>query len=169
LVSDPRDPRLDVAGRNRLSGFVRNLVASVIVPGTNRRIPHELQDLILYFRALPSATASSRAVEEPGTGAEVVKDRTGPDLDERPLYIQYVTESGDCFGQIDPFLPTGRRPTVDHSLVAGGAQRQSLQACLLEAIRCNACSLLALPDFPEFAQAVSYGVPGTPEVRPAPK
>ncbi len=26
----------------------------------------------------------------------------------------------------------------------------------------NACSLLALPDFPEFAQAVRYGVPGTP-------
>ena len=34
----PRDPRLDVAGRNRLSGFVRILVAAVIVcvpaPGT---------------------------------------------------------------------------------------------------------------------------------------
>src|SRR5271165_342475 len=30
------------------------------------------------------------------------------------------------------------------------------------AIRRNACSLLALPDFPEFAQAVRYGVPGTP-------
>jgi hypothetical protein len=27
------------------------------------------------------------------------------------------------------------------------------------AIRRNACSLLALPDFPEFAQAVRYGVP----------
>src|SRR5271157_1432549 len=31
-----------------------------------------------------------------------------------------------------------------------------------EAIRRNACSLLALPDFLEFAQAVRYGVPGTP-------
>jgi len=29
------------------------------------------------------------------------------------------------------------------------------------AIRRNACSLLALPDFPEFAQAVRYGVPRT--------
>jgi hypothetical protein len=29
------------------------------------------------------------------------------------------------------------------------------------AIRRNACSLLTLPDFPEFAQAVRYGVPGT--------
>ncbi len=30
---------------------------------------------------------SSRAVGEPGTGAYVAKDRTGPDLDERPLYF----------------------------------------------------------------------------------
>src|SRR5271157_3077193 len=30
------------------------------------------------------------------------------------------------------------------------------------AISRNACSLVALPDFPEFAQAVRYGVPGTP-------
>ena len=30
------------------------------------------------------------------------------------------------------------------------------------AIRRNACSRLALPDLPEFAQAGRYGVPGTP-------
>jgi len=41
--------------------------------------------------------------------------------------IQYVTEPGNFFGQIHPFLPARRRPTVDHSLVAGGAQRQGLQ------------------------------------------
>jgi len=35
------------------------------------RIPHELQGPILYFCALTSATASSWAVGEPGTGAEV--------------------------------------------------------------------------------------------------
>ena len=33
----------------------------------------------------------------------------------------------DSCGQINPFLPARRRPTVDHSLVAGGAQRQGLQ------------------------------------------
>ena len=49
-------------------------------------------------------------------------------------------------------------PPLDRSLTAGGAQRQSLQACLPMAISRNSCSLL---DFPEFAQAVSYGVPGT--------
>jgi len=30
----------------------------------------------------------------------------------------------------NPFLLARRRPTVDHSLAAGGAQRQWLQACL---------------------------------------
>jgi len=43
--------------------------------------------------------------------------------------IQYVTEPGNFFGQIHPFLPARRRPTVDHSRVAGGAQRQGLQTC----------------------------------------
>ncbi len=66
-----------------------------LVPGTNRRIPHELQSPLLYFRALSSATASSRAGGEPGTGAAVVKDRTGPDLEERSIHIQYITETGN--------------------------------------------------------------------------
>ena len=48
---------------------------------------------------------------------------------EAPL-SQYVTEPGDSCGQIHPFLPTRRRPTVDHSLVGGGAQRHALRACL---------------------------------------
>ncbi len=68
---------------------------SPLMPGTNRRIPHELQSPLLYFRALSSATASSRAGGEPGTGAAVVKDRTGPDLEERSIHIQYITETGN--------------------------------------------------------------------------
>ena len=59
------------------------------------------------------------------------------------------------------FFPTRRRPTVDHSLVAGGAQRQWLQACLPDGHKPQCLFSLALPDFPEFAQAVRYGVPGT--------
>src|SRR5271157_6150183 len=43
------------------------------------------------------------------------------------VYIQYVTEPGNCFGQLNPFFLARRRPTVDHSLVAGGPQRQGLQ------------------------------------------
>jgi len=42
------------------------------------------------------------------------------------------------------------------TLHASGSRR----ACLMHISR-NACSLVALPDFPEFAQAVRYGVPGT--------
>src|SRR5208283_5588048 len=59
-----------------------------------------------------------------------VKDQAGSNLDERPLYIQYVTEPGDSCGEINPLFLARRRRTLDHSLVAGGAQRQSLQACL---------------------------------------
>src|SRR5271157_700825 len=83
-----------------------------LLPSTDLRIPHELQGRVLYFRTLPSPTASSRAVGEPGTGAYVAKDRAGPDLDDRPHFIQYVTEPSDCFGQIKLFLPARRRPTV---------------------------------------------------------
>src|SRR5271166_706222 len=46
-----------------------------------------------------------------------------------PLFL-LCTEPGDSCGKSNPFPPTHRRPTVDHSLVAGGAQRQWLQACL---------------------------------------
>ena len=42
--------------------------------------------------------------------------------------IRYVTEPGNFFGQIHPFLPARHRPTVDHSLVAGGARRQRAEA-----------------------------------------
>ncbi len=56
------------------------------------------------------------------------KDRTGPDLDERRRYFQYVTEPGDSRGKINPFRPTRCRPTVKHSLAAGDAQHQWLQA-----------------------------------------
>jgi hypothetical protein len=50
-------------------------------------------------------------------------------LVSHPVYIQYVTKPGNFFGQTNPFLPASRRPTVDRSLVASGAQRQGLQTC----------------------------------------
>ena len=67
----------------------------------------------------------------PRINRRIAKDRTGSDLDKRPLYIQYVTKPGDSCGQINPFFLARRRLTVDHSLMAGGGQRQWLQACLL--------------------------------------
>ena len=77
----------------------------------------------------------------PATDHLIDKERTGPDLDEHPVYIQYVTEQGDFFGQFNPFLPARRRPTVDQSLVAGGAQRQGLRHAGRMAISRNGCSI----------------------------
>ena len=92
------------------------------------RIPHELQVLFCIFVHF-RLTASSRGVGERGTGGKVAEDRTGTDLDERPLYLLF-TEPGDSCGQINPFSPARRRPTVDHSLVPRGTRRHPLQACL---------------------------------------
>ena len=93
----------------------------------------------------------------PDTYRRIGKDRTGADLDEHSLLFQYVTKKGDCCGQIDPFLPRfppPNRPTAQpwsillwpETLNAGGSNR-----AWRTAISRNAC---ALPDFPEFAQAV---------------
>ena len=45
------------------------------------------------------------------------------------VYIQYVTEPGNFFGQIHPFLSARLRRIINHSLVAGGTQRQGIQTC----------------------------------------
>ena len=66
---------------------------------------------------------------------------------------------GDSCGKIKPFFPTRHRPTVDRSLVAKALNVSGFRRASPMAISRNACSLL---DFPEFAQAVRYGVPGTP-------
>jgi hypothetical protein len=44
------------------------------------------------------------------TASRIGKNRTGPDLDERPVSIQYVTEPSDCCGKINPFLTDSLRP-----------------------------------------------------------
>ena len=92
----------------------------------------------------------------PGTNRRNAKDRPGPDLDERPSSFS-MSPDGQIHRTNPSFFLARRRPTVDHSPVAGGAQRQWLQACLREAISRNVSSLLALPDYPEFA-------PGSREV-----
>ena len=45
-------------------------------------------------------------------------------------YISVCHRTGRSFGQIELFLLTRRRSTVDHSLEAGGTQRHWHQACL---------------------------------------
>src|SRR5208337_5424961 len=104
-----------------------NLVGPPCPPGhyspTPRPTPH----------TPPAGSGRARTLPRwllPDTDRRFVKDRKEPDLEERPLYIQYVTEPGDSRGKINPFLPTRLRPTVKHSLAAGDAQRQWLQARL---------------------------------------
>jgi len=41
----------------------------------------------------------------PDADRRIGEDRTGPDLVEWPLYIQYVTEPGDSCGKVNPFFP----------------------------------------------------------------
>ena len=77
-----------------------------------------------------------------------------------PLSVCHRTDKS--IGQIRPFSsPAAAEPFTillwPEALNASGSRR----ACRM-ATRRNACSLLAFPDFPEFAQAVRYGVPGSP-------
>src|SRR5271165_1597490 len=99
----------------------------------------------------------------PATDHPIAKTRTGP-ISTNGLYIQYVTEPGDSCGKSIRYslLATVGPLTILPWPEALNASR-SKRACRM-AIRRNACSLLALPDFPKFAQAVRYGVPGTPEL-----
>ena len=73
--------------------------------------------------------------------------------------VQYVTEPGDFYGQNHWFLSTRRRSPVDRSLVAKALNPSLFKRACRMAMSRNARSLL---DFPEFAQGVRYGVPGTP-------
>ena len=66
--------------------------------------------------------------------ADSTKTERGPISASGPS-ISLCAEPGDSCAQINPFLPTHRRSPVDRSLVAGGAPRQRLEACLPDAHR----------------------------------
>jgi len=80
----------------------------------------------------------------PDTDSRFSKTERGPISTNDHSIIQYITEPGDSHGEINPLFLARRRRTLDHSLVAGGAQRQSLQACLPDGhtVQClfSACS-----------------------------
>ena len=98
------------------TGFLRSdSLATILPPLATRHSP------------LPPTTLPHWLL--PATDHPIAKNRTGP-ISTNGLYIQYVTEPGDSCGEINPLFLARRRRTLDHSLVAGGAQRQSLQACL---------------------------------------
>ena len=66
----------------------------------------------LTLHAPPAGSGRAQTLPRwplPSTNRRIDKDRTGPDLDERPVSIQYVTELGDCCGKINPFLPDSLR------------------------------------------------------------
>ncbi len=83
----------------------------------------------------------------------------GPDLAERTLYLTYYAPKQAIPAENPIRSPplAAARPLIilswPEALNASGSKR----ACRM-AISRNACSLVALPDFPELAQAVRYGV-----------
>ena len=60
----------------------------------------------------------------PDTNRRLVKERTGSDLDERPVYFSMSPNRSIAAEKSICFFPTRCRTTVDHSHVAGGAGRQ---------------------------------------------
>ena len=90
----------------------------------------------------------------PDTDRRIAKDRTGPDRDEHPLYfIMSPNQAIPAHKSIRSFPLAAAHPSKvlswPEALHASGSRR----ACLMH-IGPNACSPVALPDFPEFAQAV---------------
>jgi len=63
------------------------------------------------------------------TDRRIAKDRTGPDLDERPS-ILLCHRTRRFLRTNQTILPARRRPTVVHSLVPRGTRRHPLEACL---------------------------------------
>jgi len=115
-------------------------LATILLPHAPRPTPHAPRPTPHASRPTPhdsSLTSGVRSCADrpplailPSTDHRIVKDQARPDPDERPVHVQYVTEiqhlteSGNFPCQIHPFVLARRRPTVDHSLAAGGAQRQ---------------------------------------------
>jgi len=129
------------------------LLTTILPPLASRPTPHASRP------TTPGPAGSGRAQTLPrwllpDTNRRFVKDRTGPALDERPLHIQYVTEKAiPAEKSIRSSLLAAVGPLTILSWPEALNASRSKRACRM-AIRRNACSLLALPDFPEFAQAV---------------
>ncbi len=70
---------------------------------------------------------------------ELAKTERDPSSTSGPS-ISVCAKPGDFCGQINLFLPAGRRPTVSHPLVAGGAQRKWLQTCMPDGLKARCLS-----------------------------
>ena len=86
-------------------------------------------------RPTPGPAGSGRAQTPPlaycmQPTAELTKVEQGPISTSGASIFSMSPNQAIPTDKLIRFFPTRRRPTVDHSLVAGGTQRQSLQACL---------------------------------------
>ena len=128
-------------------------LATILSLHASRSMPHP---------PAPAGSGRARTFSRwrlPATDHLIDKDRTGPDLDERPLYLSMSPKQAIPAENLIRFSPLAAAQQFNilsrpETLNASGSRR----ACRM-AISRNARSL---PDFPEFAQAVRYGVPGTP-------
>jgi len=92
------------------------------------------------------------------TNRRFATDRTGPDLDDRPpLFNMSPNRAIPTEKSIRCSFLAAVGPLTILSWPEALNASRSKRGCRM-AIRRNACPLLALPDFPEFAQAVRYGV-----------
>ena len=93
--------------------------------------------------------------------AQLQKTERGPISTSGPLSLVCHRTRRFFRTKSNLLLPARRRPPVDRSLVAAGAQRQWFQACLPGGHKPQCCSLLALPvcrNSPERSGVVSTGL-----------
>ena len=87
------------------------------------------------------------------------KERAESDLDDRLLSISMAPNRAILTAKTIRLSSLAAARSRDHSLTVGGASASVAPG--LPAISRNAYFLMTLPDFPEYAPAVSSGVPGT--------
>src|SRR5208337_5212374 len=102
-------PKVNTMGK--LALFGRFSITSSFISSISVATGYRLMTTILTphaTRATYRRDQRDQAVRRPSrwllhaTDRRIGNDRTGPDLDERVIYIQYVTEPGDSYGKINP-------------------------------------------------------------------
>ena len=164
-------PKVNTMGK--LALFWRFSITANFISSISLATGYRLMTTILTPHALtPHATRATyrrdqrgQAVRRPSrwllhaTSRRIDKVRTGPDLDERPSIFSMSPNQAIPAAKLIRFFPlaAAQQSTIltwPEALKATGSRRASRMA-----IRRNASSFLTLPDFPEFASAVKYGVP----------
>jgi hypothetical protein len=121
-------PMINTAGK--LGSFWRFSLTTGSLPSDS--LATILPPLATRHSPLPPTTLPRWRLHD--TDRRLSKTERGPISTSGPS-ISLCAEPGDSCAQFNPFLPTRRRSPVDRSLVAGGAPRQRLEACLPDAHR----------------------------------